>query len=80
MYNKLVSIYQSPDWSEVEINWTAGLPANRLFQDHELPLNKDARYAMSVSTPSVKTFIYGLELSLCSQSGHSLRLNQRLHS
>jgi hypothetical protein len=36
-----MSTYQSPDWSEVEINWTAGLPENRLFEDHELPLNKD---------------------------------------
>lgn len=41
--------YQSPDQSEVEIDWTAGLPINRLFQEHELPLNKDTRYAMSVS-------------------------------
>ena len=41
--------YQSPDRNEVEIDWTAGLPANRLFEDHELPLNKDTRYAMSVS-------------------------------
>ena len=35
--------------SESEIYWTVGLPVNRLFEDHELPNNKDKRYAMSVS-------------------------------
>jgi hypothetical protein len=49
-----MSTYQSPDWSEVEINWTAGLPENRLFEDHELPLNKDKRYAMSISPASLR--------------------------
>ena len=49
VYHEPMNTYQSPDWSEVEIDWTAGLPANRLFEDHELPLNKDTRYAMSVS-------------------------------
>jgi hypothetical protein len=44
-----MNTYRSSDWSEVEIDWTAGLPVNRLFEDHELPTNKDKRYAMSVS-------------------------------
>lgn len=46
---KPMSTYHSPAWSKVEIDWTAGLPVNRLFEDHELPLNKDAKYTMSVS-------------------------------
>ena len=34
--------------SETETDdWTAGLDGNRLFEDHELPGNKDKRLAMS---------------------------------
>lgn len=62
-----MNTYRSSDWSEVEIDWTAGLPNNRLFQDHELPLNKDARYAMSVS-PDLLLDSYGEFIPLRAQT------------
>jgi hypothetical protein len=37
-----------------KIDWMEGLPEQREFQDHELPLNKDARYAMSISPASLR--------------------------
>lgn len=37
-----------------EINWTEGLEEPREFLPHELPLNKDKRYAMSVSPASLR--------------------------
>lgn len=40
------------DWSKID--WTAGLPIPRMFQDHELPLNKDKCYAMSISPASLR--------------------------
>jgi hypothetical protein len=63
-----MSIYQSPDWSKVKINWTEGLPENRLFENHELPLNKDKRYAMSISTASMKLDHLGREVPLRAQT------------
>lgn len=75
-----MSTYHSPDWNEVEIDWTAGLPINRLFEDRELPLNKDARYAMSVSTASLKTDTHGREVPLRARIGQRLRRNQHRHS
>lgn len=39
-------------WSQ--INWEEGLPEPRQFRDDELPLNKDKRYAMSISPASLR--------------------------
>ena len=54
--------------TESQINWTAGLPENRLFEDHELPLNKDKRYAMSISPASMKLEHLGREVPLRAQT------------
>ena len=42
----------NPDWSQID--WTEGLPPVREFRDDELPLNKDPRYAMSISPASLR--------------------------
>lgn len=64
----------------MKIDWTVGLPINRLFEDHELPLNKDARYAMSVSTTLLKTDLHGREVPLRARTGQRLLRNQHRHS
>lgn len=40
------------DWSEID--WTEGLPESRQFEAHELPLNKDKRYATRISAASLR--------------------------
>jgi hypothetical protein len=37
-----------------KINWTAGLPLPRASQAHDLPANKDKRYAMTISPDSLR--------------------------